>query len=149
MAILKLGRTIIREGLDRISIRAIAQELGSTTGVVTHYFRNKDELTLFVLERVFENLFNDMEACIKGKKGLERLDQMMLAALPLKPDGLQGWQIWIAFLGYAIGRKKLAGEHQKRYHSLHQIICRELVDLQKRELLKCDRATPHFVRSPS
>jgi AcrR family transcriptional regulator len=32
-------RVIAREGLDRTSLRAIAQELGCTTGVVTHYFR--------------------------------------------------------------------------------------------------------------
>ncbi|MHC5718782.1 MAG: TetR family transcriptional regulator, partial [Nostoc sp.] len=44
-------RVIVREGLDRASMRAIAQELGSSTGVVTHYFRDKEELTLFALEQ--------------------------------------------------------------------------------------------------
>lgn len=46
-------------------MRAIAQELGSTTGVVTHYFRDKDELMLFVLDRVFENLNQQMQSCIE------------------------------------------------------------------------------------
>ncbi len=44
-------RVIVREGLDRTSMRAIAQELGSSTGVVTHYFRDKEELILFALEQ--------------------------------------------------------------------------------------------------
>ena len=43
---------ISREGLKGASLRAIAVELGSTTGVLTHYFRNKDELLLFVLETI-------------------------------------------------------------------------------------------------
>ncbi|MBH8553773.1 TetR/AcrR family transcriptional regulator [Nostocaceae cyanobacterium CENA357] len=131
-------RVIIHEGLDRASMRAIAQELGSTTGVVTHYFRDKDELMLFALERVFENLFQDMEICAKGKHGIERLEQMIFAALPFEPSGMQGWQIWLAFLGYAIGRKKLIEEHRKRYDSLRQVICQELADLQIAKLIRED-----------
>lgn len=131
-------RVIVREGLDRTSMRAIAQELGSSTGVVTHYFRDKDELTLFALERVFQNLFRDMEVSAKDKQGIERLEEMIFATLPLEPKGLPGWQVWIAFLGYAIGREKLVEEHQKRYDSLCQVICQELRDLQKAGLIKDD-----------
>lgn len=43
-------RVLVREELDCTSMRAIAQELGSFTGVVTHYFRDKEELILFALE---------------------------------------------------------------------------------------------------
>ena len=111
-------RVIIREGLDRASMRAIAQELDSTTGVVTHYFRGKDELMLFALEQVFENLFADMEASTEERQGLERLSEMIYATLPASPRGLRGWQVWVAFLGYAVGRKHLVEEHQKRYDSL-------------------------------
>ncbi|MGL5834832.1 MAG: TetR/AcrR family transcriptional regulator [Waterburya sp.] len=131
-------RVIIREGLDRTSMRAIAQELGSTTGVVTHYFRDKDELMLFVLERVFENLFKDMEVGVKEQNGLERLEQMIFAALPFEPSGIRGWQIWIAFLGYAIGRETLIEEHRKRYDSLRQLICQELTGLQTAKLIRKD-----------
>jgi AcrR family transcriptional regulator len=131
-------RVIIREGLDRASMRAIAQELGCTTGVLTHYFRDKDELTLFVLERVFENLFRDMKACTEGLHGIERFEQMIFAALPFELSGGQGWQIWIAFLGYAIGREKLIQEHRKRYELLHQFICKEFTDLQTTKLIRED-----------
>ena len=131
-------RVIVRDGLDRASMRAIAQELGASTGVVTHYFRDKDELTLFALERVFEKLFQDMADCAKGKHGIEQLEQMIFAALPFEPNGLQGWQIWIAFLGYAIGREKLIEEHRKRYDSLRQLICQALADLQRAKLIRAD-----------
>lgn len=131
-------RVIVREGLDRASMRAIAQELGSTTGVVTHYFRDKDELMLFALERVFENLFRDMEDSKRAQSGIERLEQMIFAALPFEPSGVQGWQVWIAFLGYAIGREKLLQEHQKRYNSLRQIICQELAHLQMAKQIRED-----------
>lgn len=131
-------QVIVREGLDRTSTRAIAKELGSSTGVVTHYFRDKDELMLFALERVFENLHRDLKASVEGYQGIKRLEQMILAALPLEPNSLDGWQVWVAFLGYAIGREKLMQEHQKRYELLRQIIYRELADLQAAKLIEDD-----------
>ncbi len=131
-------RVIIREGLDRASMRAIAQELGSSTGVLTHYFRNKDELTFFALEQVFGKLLADMKAATQGLQGIERLEQMLLSALPLEASGIPGWQVWVAFLGYAIGREPLIQEHRKRYASLQQLICQELADLQAAELIRDD-----------
>jgi AcrR family transcriptional regulator len=131
-------RVIIREGLDRASMRAIAQELGSSTGVLTHYFRNKDELTLFALEQVFEKVLTDMQACTKAWQGIERLEQMILSALPLEASNVPGWQVWVAFLGYAIGRERLIQEHQKRYALLQQAIYRELYELQTAKVIRAD-----------
>lgn len=129
-------RVILREGLDRTSIRAISKEISSSTAVVSHYFRNKEELMLFALERVFENLFEKMKASVIGEEGIRRLEQMIFAALPLEDSDVEGWQVWVAFLGYAVGREKLVQEHQKRYDFLRQIICHELTDLQKAKIIK-------------
>ncbi|WP_375515486.1 TetR/AcrR family transcriptional regulator [uncultured Nostoc sp.] len=131
-------RVIVREGLDRASMRAIAQELGSSTGVVTHYFRDKEELILFALEQVFENVLEDMKTCAEGRQGIDRLAQMIFVALPLEDIDKADWKVWVAFLGYSIGRDRLVQEHQKRYDFLRQIICQELADLQKALLIRAD-----------
>jgi AcrR family transcriptional regulator len=75
---------------------AIAQELGSSTGVVTHYFRDKEELTLFALGKVFENTLEMMRSRSgssgashgEGRQGIERLEQMIFAGLPLETEVL-------------------------------------------------------------
>ncbi|MBW4465108.1 MAG: TetR family transcriptional regulator [Pegethrix bostrychoides GSE-TBD4-15B] len=131
-------RVIVREGLDRTSMRAIAQELGSSTGVVTHYFRDKEELILFALERVFENTLEDMKAYDQGRQGIDRLEQMILTALPLEVTDKADWKVWVAFLGYSIGREHLVQEHQKRYAFLRQIISQALADLQTANLIRAD-----------
>jgi AcrR family transcriptional regulator len=131
-------RVIVREGLDRTSMRAIAQELGSSTGVVTHYFRDKEELTLFALEQVFENVAAQMKACTNGQQGIERLEQMIFVALPLENIDRDEWKVWLAFLGYSIGRERLVREHRKRYDFLRQIICQELANLQAAKLIRAD-----------
>jgi AcrR family transcriptional regulator len=129
-------RVIVREGLDRASMRAIAQELGSSTGVVTHYFRDKEDLILFALERVFENVLEDMKVCTKGQQGIDRLEQMILTALPLNISDKDDWKVWVAFLGYSIGREHLVQEHRKRYNFLRQIISQELAELQAANLIR-------------
>jgi AcrR family transcriptional regulator len=129
-------RVIVREGLDRASMRAIAQELGSSTGVVTHYFRDKEDLILFALERVFENVLEDMKVCTKGQQGIDRLEQMILTALPLNISDKDDWKVWVAFLGYSIGREHLVQEHRKRYDFLRQIISQELAELQAANLIR-------------
>jgi AcrR family transcriptional regulator len=131
-------QVIIREGLDRTSMRAIAQELGSSTGVVTHYFRDKEELILFALGLVFENVAAEMEARSQGQQGIGRLEQMMFVALPLEQIDRDDWKVWVAFLGYSIGREHLVQEHRKRYDLLRQIISQELADLQTAQLIRAD-----------
>ena len=131
-------QVIIRDGLDKTSMRAIAKELNSSTGVVTHYFRDKNELMLFALERIFENLHEEMTSSIEEHKGIKRLEQMILAALPLNSSSLNGWKVWVAFLGYAIGREQLVLEHQKRYDFLRKILCQELANLQSAKLIQND-----------
>jgi AcrR family transcriptional regulator len=131
-------RVIVREGLDRTSMRAIAQELGSSTGVVTHYFRDKEELTLFALEQVFENVLEDMRACAEGWQGIDRLEQMIFVALPLEVIDRDDWKVWTAFLGYSIGREHLVQEHRKRYDFLRQIIGQALAELQAAQIIRAD-----------
>jgi len=131
-------RVIVREGLDRTSMRAIAQELGSSTGVVTHYFRDKEELILFALEQVVEATLEYLKACAEKWKGLDRLEQMICAALPLEDSDRADWKVWIAFLGYSIGREHLIQQHRKRYDRIRQILYQELAELQAANLIRSD-----------
>jgi len=75
---------------------------------------------------------------VENYQELDRLEQMMLAALPTSAQGVPGWQVWVAFLGYAIGRENLVQEHRKRYSSLRQRICHELANLQAAKLIRSD-----------
>ncbi|MFQ3613269.1 MAG: TetR/AcrR family transcriptional regulator [Cyanobacteriota bacterium] len=123
-------RVIVREGLDRASMRAIAQELGCTTGVVTHYFRDKQELTLFALQQVTERLLALMESQPKGT-GLDRLLQLLLVFLPWDPERQAIVRVWLAFLGYAVGRPELMAEHQHCSEALEHLVAEEIRQLQK------------------
>jgi AcrR family transcriptional regulator len=131
-------RVIVREGLDRTSMRAIAQEMNCTTGVVTHYFRNKQELILFALHQVTERLQGMMEAARVNLPGVERLVAMLSSFLPVDQERQEILRIWVAFLGYAVGRQELVVEHQQSAAQLRQVMIQELTMLQKKGMIHPD-----------
>ena len=131
-------KVIVREGLDRTSMRAIARELDCTTGVVTHYFRDKQELILFALNRVTEKLQQAMEEVAEQPISIKRLVEMLSAFLPIDTKRQEILKVWIAFLGYAVGRESLMLEHQASAGQLREIIVRELKALQSAKKIRQD-----------
>ena len=131
-------KVIVREGLDHTSLRAIARELDCTTGVVTHYFRDKQELILFALNQVTEKLKQATEEIAEQPLSIERLVEMLCTFLPLDPKRQEILRVWVAFLGYAVGREPLMVEHQTSAGQLREIIMQELAALQLANIIRED-----------
>ncbi|MFK8183415.1 MAG: TetR/AcrR family transcriptional regulator [Phormidesmis sp.] len=129
-------KLISQQGLQGTSLRAIAHELGCTTGVLTHYFHNKDELLLFMLEVVMERLGEKMVAAAQGMEGIERLKVMMLAVLPTTDELSQLWRVWLAFVGYMSGHEGLMLAHQTLYHNFRGFVQGELLALEASGAIK-------------
>jgi AcrR family transcriptional regulator len=119
-------RVVQREGLGRATMRAIAAELGTTTGAVVHYFPSKDDLLLFALDRVQSGLEQALDRVAQGYEGLERLERMVLKCLPAAPKSEAAWRVWVAFVGESIGNARLVSEHRRRYSALRARITREV-----------------------
>ena len=65
-----------------------------------------------------------------GAKGLERLERLLLGGLPIEPGREVGWEVWIAFLGHAIGRPEALAEEGERQAELRSILVDELTRLR-------------------
>lgn len=96
------AKVIAQQGLADTSMRAIADELGCSVGVLTHHFRNKDEMLLFVHRHVVSELFGDALAAAHGRSGLQRIEAILLNALPDTAGRLERWKTWIELLGPTI-----------------------------------------------
>jgi AcrR family transcriptional regulator len=123
-------RVIVRDGLPRTSVRAIARELNATTGVVTYYFREKAELMLFALDRLCAAILRDLDAALVGRKDVDRLRAILETTMPIGPKEAAGWRIWIAFVGVATSNKRLRDEHQRRLEILSRRLTEEVGALQ-------------------
>ena len=107
-------RVIIRDGVDRASIRSIAQELGGTTGIVTHYFRDKDELLLFALDRVIKAIQAVEFPEKKSELTIKAIVDSWLKILPTSDESKDNWRVWTAFTGYAVGQEPQRAGRRRR-----------------------------------
>ncbi len=75
-------RVIGRDGLEGATLREISREAGFTTGVIQHYFRDRDELLAFVARQISEQAFDRMtsalETCSPGKACLRQLLEVLV-----------------------------------------------------------------------
>ena len=67
---------IAQSGLDGATLRAIAREASCTTGVLSHYFANKDDVLAFALESIFDALDDDIDRRARRQAGLTGLDAL-------------------------------------------------------------------------
>ena len=128
-------RVILRDGVENVRIRDIADELGLTTSVVTHYFRDKEELMMFVLTQVYNRIEIRQAKATTRLRGAKRLEQLLLSAMPFDEKGLIEWKIWIAAIGRSIGHEKLLEAHRKHTARMRKLTLLELEQFQSEGLI--------------
>ncbi|MEP0709312.1 TetR/AcrR family transcriptional regulator [Parvibaculum sp.] len=109
-------QVIAGEGLDGVTMRKIAAAADCTTGRLTHYFANREELVLAALRAVYDAAASRM-AVARAADGTprQRLLRMLEETLPLDDARLREWKIWIAFWGAAAADRTLAKENDDRH----------------------------------
>lgn len=122
---------IHKVGLENTTIRMIAREGGFSSGVVSHYFRDKNELTNFAFEFVINGAFAEIEhRTSKCKPGLARLRASMAVMLPRKDDPMIA--ITMGFWGRAVDNPLLSSIFSKtytRWRNLTQDFLKEAIDV--------------------
>jgi AcrR family transcriptional regulator len=105
---------IAREGVEGASLREIAHALGCTTGSLTHYFRNKDDLVGFVLDEIAGQLTEDLERLNGAVLPAEALRQWIGELLPHNPATRRSWAVWFAFTAASLVQADLRKRQEVR-----------------------------------
>lgn len=108
-------RVLDHAGFAGLSMRAVARELDATTGIVTHYFPSKRELTSFALELLAQR--SATRARPATAKGPADLRSALLDVLPLDPASRTSNRIWISSWDAALADERHAEEHADRYRA--------------------------------
>jgi AcrR family transcriptional regulator len=111
------GRLIARHGLEAATVRAIAAEAGCSTGVLDHYFADKDDLLLQALAASHRRISGRFARVTRGLRGLAAVRALLADNLPT--DGTRRdetrleVQFWARSLGDAalleVQRRETAG----------------------------------------
>jgi len=131
-------KTVLRVGIAKASLADIAREMGYTTGVLRHYFKDKEELLLFAKNMLFDRASERTRAAAEGGEGLERLRIMVLDAVRLDAESVDRWRLLAMFNGQAIGDARLMAIQQTRNESFWGLLKEELIQLQRAGHLSAD-----------
>lgn len=104
-----LMRVAAERGLEAVSLRQVAAEAGVTSGMVQHYFRNKDEMVTFAMEMVKRNISARSAADDLGEGAsiTELVRALFVQLLPLDETRRTEGRVALAFMAYAAARPEI------------------------------------------
>ena len=108
-------QVIAAEGIDRATVRRVAEAAGCTTGRVTHYFASKEDMLAAALRAVVRTAAARMTAHLDGPDPRAALGRVMHEALPLDDARRTEWLVWLAFWGRAAADARLRREQERHY----------------------------------
>lgn len=109
-------RVIERDGPEGASLREIAREAGYTTGVITHYFADKRELTAFA----FGLMVNRSAARMVESLEEAGIVGALAEILPLDDARRRETTVWLALMGASLTDPDLAAELRQRYRQARE-----------------------------
>lgn len=97
---------IIREGLEATTLRDISREGGFTTGVLTHYFPDKQALIAGTFAATSRDWIEHARATLAEAATLPQLlSAFVTVAVPREPERRAEWRLWAEMWTYA-GRER-------------------------------------------
>jgi TetR/AcrR family transcriptional repressor of bet genes len=127
---------ISREGFAGTTMKKVADEAGVSTGMVNHYFVNRQDLltkaVIYVSERAQERI---RLAIADVPAGRPRLVALLDSALGEGEEITETWRVWINAYGEALRLPELRHTIRVRRSSWH-----ELIDFALEEVVPADPA---------
>ena len=115
------ARVAIRDGVEALTIRAVAREARCSTGALAHYYGSKDDLLIAVQRAAGEASMARIERALARNRGPALLEAVVLTVLPLDEARRGEWRLWLAYFARAAAVVELArvqGEHYGRWRDV-------------------------------
>jgi AcrR family transcriptional regulator len=100
-------------GFAGLTLRAVAAQLGATTGLLTHYFRTKQSLVEYALELLEQRTISRPRR--HAGEGLAALRNALLDILPLTADATDSNRIWVSSWDAALADAQLSAGYAHKY----------------------------------
>src|SRR5439155_4308379 len=121
---------IARAGMVGATMREIAREAGVSTGILAHYFTDKEDLLGFALRLSHSRIYERFYARTRGLVGLAALRVIMLEALPLDQERLLEAQIEMNFLSLAVGNESLRELQNREFERFWDLLHHRVSEAQ-------------------
>ncbi|MGV9910412.1 TetR/AcrR family transcriptional regulator [Streptomyces tendae] len=100
-------------GFAGLTLRAVAAELGATTGLLTHYFPTKRALVEYALDLLEQRTLSRPRR--EAGQGLAALRDALLDILPLTPEAVDSNRVWVSSWDAALSDPALSADYARKY----------------------------------
>ncbi|GGV11169.1 TetR/AcrR family transcriptional regulator [Streptomyces spectabilis] len=123
-------RVLAAHGFGGLTLRAVAAELGASTGLLTHYFPAKRDLVAHALDLL------DRRSAARprraGGPGLAAVRAALLGVLPLTAEATDSNRIWVSSWDTALADPGLSEEYARKYARSRDKLCALVATAQER-----------------
>lgn len=124
-------RVIVRDGIEGTTIRGIAKETGWSTGVLSHYFADKDEIIASALRLAYERIATRWDAKLEGLSGTDALYELVVDNLPLDDERKLETQLLMNYWSMMTRGHELTARPRRRGPLLIDLLTRLVREGQK------------------
>ena len=124
--VLAAWRVIAANGIDEVTIRDIARESGYSSGVLAHYFKNKDDLLAHALQLSHTRIRKRYDAEREQAEAADALRAILLDNLPLDEQRDLETRIEMSFWARALRNEALHEIQQHESEALRALL-RDLI----------------------
>jgi len=130
--VLAAWRVIAARGIDEVTIREIARESGYSSGVLAHYFENKDDLLAHALQLSHTRIQKRQDAEVQAPAAADALEGILLDNLPLDEQRELETRIEMSFWARALRNEALHEIQQHESETLRALL-RDLIERAQEE----------------
>jgi AcrR family transcriptional regulator len=130
--VLAAWRVIAAQGIDEVTIRDIARESGYSSGVLAHYFENKDDLLAHALRLSHTRIRKRYDAEVETPIAADALKAILLDNLPLDEQRELETRIEMSFWARALRNEALHDIQEEESEGLRSLL-RELVEKAQKD----------------
>jgi AcrR family transcriptional regulator len=120
------GRLIARHGLEAATVRAIAAEAGCSTGVLDHYFTDKDDLLLQALSASHRRISSRFTRVARGRRGLAAVRALLADNLPTDASRRDETRLEVQFWARSLGDPALLEVQRREMAGFRRALGRHL-----------------------
>ncbi|TYS47776.1 TetR/AcrR family transcriptional regulator [Bacillus infantis] len=116
-------QVILDKGVEGASVRNIAAEAGVSLGALRHYFSTQDELLVYAMKLVNENVINRVsEIALKDLSPREKVYEVLLEIVPTTDEKMAEMEVWFAFVAYSRQKEEFRILRQGIYTGIVQMM---------------------------
>ena len=126
-------RCIVRLGVEKSSVRAIAEEAGVSVGLINHHYGSKEALVAAAYRHVADDLLSQIEGRVAASEGGPRARLSAFIRASFSPVVLDEtlFRAWLAFWTMQANSPEVSAVHKERYGAYRQVLETLFAELQQ------------------